>query len=146
MIEGVLTFRVTGWNHVARLFDSVRRTVGDHNDNPRSLAPPRGAVDSIKRVQLGLRSISATRSDEATQLALDITGGGHERLGVVYHPLVSLLTVVTEGNDTKAHRGWRGDAVSVGSDALADEVAGRVEVRLLAASSVVNKDHVARGL
>ena len=53
-------------NHVARLVDTVRRTIGDHDDNPRCVGPPRGAANSIEGVQLGLRSVPATRSDETS--------------------------------------------------------------------------------
>ena len=103
MMKSILTLRVAAWNHVARFIDTVRRTVGDHNDNPRRVGPPRGAADGIERVQLGFRSVPATRSDETSQLALDIAGGGHERLGVVDHPRIALLTVVAEGHDAETY-------------------------------------------
>lgn len=48
--------------------DAMRGSIGDEDDNPLRITPPRGAEGGIQCVDLRLGAITASRRDEFFQL------------------------------------------------------------------------------
>jgi hypothetical protein len=139
----LLTSRVTRRNNVTRFTDAVRGSVGDENDNPPRVPPPRRAEGGIKRVKLRLWAITASRRDEGVQLPLQDGGILGEWVRVMYGPQITLLPMVAKGDNTVTRIAafYIGPALNF-ADPVIDKLAHVVDVRLLAAGGIVNKYNI----
>jgi hypothetical protein len=134
---------VTRGNNVTRFTDAVRGRVGDEDDNPLRVPPPRRAEGGIEGVNLRFRAITASRRVEGVQLPLQDGGILGEWVRVKHGPQIALLPMVAKGHNTVARiAAFHNGIVLNIADPVIDKLAGVVDVRLLATGGIVKKYNI----
>ena len=121
----------------------MRGRVGDEDDNPLRVPPPRRAEGGVEGDNLHFRAITASRRGEGVQLPLqdgEILG---EWVQVIHGPQIALLPMVAKGNNTVVRIAaiHSGPVLDI-TDLVIDKLARVVDVRLQAAGGIVNKYNI----